>query len=82
MLNVIESYMRVLLSLENYGETSFYSNNLTCLNAHKINKTNNIRLRSKVNIDLTKAFNNVLTQHNQLSDSNGNATLTRLYLEL
>jgi NCK-associated protein 1 len=35
-----------------------------------------------VQIDLTKAFNNVLTQHTQLVDSNGNATLTRHYCDL
>lgn len=53
MVNIIESYMRVMLSIENY-----------------------------VQIDLTKAFNNVLTQHTQLIDSNGNATLTRHYCDL
>jgi NCK-associated protein 1 len=53
MLNVIDSYMRVMLSIENY-----------------------------VQIDLTKAFNSVLTQHTQLLDSNGNPTLTRHYCDL
>jgi NCK-associated protein 1 len=31
---------------------------------------------------LTKAFNNVLTQHTQLIDSNGNVTLTKHYCDL
>ena len=35
-----------------------------------------------VHIDISKAFNNVLTQHTQLVDSNGNPTLTRHYCDL
>lgn len=53
MLAGIESYMRVMLSIENY-----------------------------VQIDLTKAFNSVLTQHTQLTDSYGNPTITRHYCDL
>jgi NCK-associated protein 1 len=53
MLSNIESYMKVLMSIENH-----------------------------VQIDITKAFNNVLTQHTQLTDSNGYPTLTRHYCDL
>lgn len=35
-----------------------------------------------MHIDITKAFNSVLTQHTQLVDSNGNSTLTRHYCDL
>ncbi|CAF1006447.1 unnamed protein product [Brachionus calyciflorus] len=53
MLNIIDSYKKILLTIENH-----------------------------VQIDITKAFNNVLSQQSQLIDSNGNATLTRHYCDL
>ena len=36
----------------------------------------------QVSIDITKAFNNVLTQHTQITDSNGYQTLTKHYCDL
>ena len=36
----------------------------------------------KVSIDITKAFNNVLTQNTQITDSNGYQTLTKHYCDL
>lgn len=35
-----------------------------------------------VQIDATKIFNNVLIQHTQMTDSNGNPTVTRHYCDL
>jgi hypothetical protein len=53
MVNLVNSYVTGLMSVENFA-----------------------------NIDLTDALKNVLLEQTQMSDANGNATITKTYCEL